>query len=311
MNAPNNQPVAAMTAIRCCPTCGASTGGKEVAQSRPRAEDVDDETRAEHWRGFRPDKVFFTYLRCANCGQVYSSTYFSDVALGGLYHTMGDNSAGEDPVTLARTQAGYVRLLQGVAKPSGRWLDVGADIGLLASALREVPGVEAVDGVEPNTAVHSELKARLGSDGEVSESVADVSRRYDGVAAIHVVDHLLHPVAELTGWRQLLNDQGLLLIVVHSQASVLRRLLRRKWPPYCLQHPQLYSPQSMRSLLDRVGFDVLSVKRTSNYFSVDQVLAVGLAVLGVKYSRRERMRAVVLPLRLGNIAVIAKKRPVV
>jgi hypothetical protein len=297
------------TGARACPTCGAQTGGKEVASSRPRAEDVDDQTRAEHWRGFRPDKVFFSYLRCAKCRQVYSSSYFSEVSLQGLYHTMADNSAGEDPVTLARTQAGYVRVLQGVASPSGRWLDIGADIGLLASALRGVPGVEEVDGVEPNTAVHSELRARLGSEGEISESVASVGHRYDGVAAIHVVDHLLLPMAELTRWRDVLNDEGLLLLVVHSEASVLRRLLRRKWPPYCLQHPQLYSPQSMRSLLDRVGFDVLRVRRTSNYFSVDQVLAVGLAVVGIKYARRDRLRSVVLPLRLGNIAIIAKKRP--
>ena len=99
------------TVERKCPTCRARNGGSEFAASKPRAESLDDETLAEHWRGFRSDKIFFTYLRCATCEQVYSPTYFSDEAVDELYHSMGDNTAGEDPATLTKTQGGYVDIL--------------------------------------------------------------------------------------------------------------------------------------------------------------------------------------------------------
>jgi len=138
--------------------------------------------------------------------------------------------------------------------------------------------------------------------------MSDLSAVPDGsigwAVAIQVLDHLLDPIATLRQIRSKLRPGGALIIVAHNEGSLLRHLMSGRWPPFCLQHPQLFNPASIRVTLGRAGFDKVVVTRSVNYFPL------GFMVRQAAHAVRLDLRKLPLPsvsigLKLGNMIVVA------
>jgi hypothetical protein len=165
---------------------------------------------------------------------------------------------------------------------------------------------------EPNQTIHAALARRLeGVPHTIHAAMrptSDVPKASVSTAAlIHVLDHLLDPEAFLGDLAEKLEHDGVLLIVTHNTASLLARLLGRRFPPFALQHPQLYSPRAMTRLLDRAGFGVLEITPAVNYFPLMHIVRACFAVLGLPAPPPD-VSGPIIPIRLGNMAVIARKR---
>ena len=122
---------------------------------------------------------------------------------------------------------------------------------------------------------------------------------------IHVLDHLLDPISMLRQIRAKLKPSGALVIVTHNEASLLRRIMGVRWPPFCLQHPQLFNPASIRKMLEEAGYGKASVARSQNYFPIS------FMVRQAAYAAGFNLGNVVLPsfpigLKLGNIITLAR-----
>ena len=91
----------------------------------------------------------------------------------------------------------------------------------------------------------------------------DLSAVPDGSAAlvvmVHVLDHILDPKAMLEQIRRKLKPGGRVAIVTHNEQSLLRSLMGKRWPPFCLQHPELYNPRSITKLLNSAGYGSVEV----------------------------------------------------
>jgi hypothetical protein len=122
---------------------------------------------------------------------------------------------------------------------------------------------------------------------------------------IHVLDHLLDPIATLSELRQKLKPGAKLLLVTHNESSLLRRIVGWRWPAFCLQHPQIYNPESMRKLLEAAGYEVLQRSRTVNYFQIDFLLKHLLWAFGIKVKSVPSFGKFTLGLKLGNMLTIA------
>jgi SAM-dependent methyltransferase len=284
--------------------------------SEPPAENAPFPELRDSWRGFfKETKLFFTYRRCGACGQVYAPAYFAPEQLDELYRQMDDNTAGLPEALLAKTQRGYLGLLARKGLPPGGFLELGPDIGLFT---REAMCVRAFDHywmVEPNLAVHPVLQKLLSgrartilSDSAAIASIPDASLSL--IVAIHVLDHLAEPQTLLELLRRKLCPGGSILVVTHDQQSFLARLFGRRWPPYCLQHPQLYDATSLKKSLERAGFGQVRVRKTTNYFPVTYLLRHFLFAAGGGRIRLPELSWLNLGLRLGNIAAIATKSAV-
>jgi SAM-dependent methyltransferase len=124
---------------------------------------------------------------------------------------------------------------------------------------------------------------------------------------IHVLDHLLQPKEFLREVRASLEPGGVVLIVTHDCASVLARALGRRWPPYTLQHPQLFSQRSLAALLQASGFDVVETVKTTNYFPLPFLMRAALTVFGLPEGFAPAGEKPLLGLKLGNLGTIARK----
>jgi hypothetical protein len=125
------------------------------------------------------------------------------------------------------------------------------------------------------------------------------------VVMIHVLDHLIEPAETLRRMSKKLKPGALLLLVTHDERSLLAKLAGPRWPAFCLQHPQLYNPKSMRALLERLGFRSVKTDKTYNHFPLMYLAKHLLWALGIKVGSLPLQDKFALPLKLGNIVTLA------
>jgi SAM-dependent methyltransferase len=293
---------------RNCPTCGGT--GPRVIGSKPPGEDQTFPTLTESWFGFFKTKVFFTYHRCAGCGLLFSPVYFTDSALHELYSKMPDNTAGVDQANLQRTQDGYLDALGAKSPVEGDYLELGPDIGLLTAAILPRLAGGRLWLFEPNVAVHDALSQRVnGHRAVISPEMSNFDIVPDGTVAlctmIHVLDHLPKAGDIVKQLARKLKPGGRILIVTHDESSLLARMLKQRWPAYCLQHPHLFNRESTEAFLRSCGLKTQVSRRAINFFPVVYLLKHLLFAMGTKSAAGWKVWGPTLPLRLGNRVTVA------
>ena len=301
---------------RGCPACGASSklARKDVA-SEPTAETTDYAELIPAWNGFFKEKVFFSYDRCSNCGLLYAPTFFTPAQLEELYAQMPPNMDVVPMEALRKTQRGYYEALKSMSPPAGDYIEIGPDIGLFTENCVRDGKFGKYWLFEPNRDVESALSATMqGRPHAVIHDMFGFSQVPDRTAGaavmVHVLDHLLDPVATLRELREKLTQGARLAIVTHDESSLLRRIFGKRWPAFCLQHPEIYNPKSMRKLLDTAGYDVVELKKTVNYFPVQFLLRHLLWAVGLKVKTVPSFGGITIGLKLGNMITIATPKAV-
>ncbi|MFC7536716.1 class I SAM-dependent methyltransferase [Sphingomonas sp. GCM10030256] len=294
---------------RDCPACGADEPRDEVFSDR-RAEAISMDELKPFWSGLFKEKVFFTYSRCQSCEQMYAPHFFTNEQLGELYADMAPNMEDVPGPALEATQRGYWREAKKAAPLDGGFLEIGPDVGYIVRDAAREAGYDHYWLFEPNRAVHAELaSATNGKPHTISTEMDDLSPVPDGsiglAVMIHVLDHLLDPLAMLTQIRTKLKPGGTLMIVTHNEKSLLRSAMGVKFPPFCLQHPELYNPNSMTRLVKRAGYDTVKVGRSRNYFPIAFMVRQAAWTVGIDLAKAPLPQKPV-GLKLGNMLTIAK-----
>lgn len=295
---------------RNCPGCGDMGATPEISSTR-RAEAMSFAAIRPYWTGLLKEKIFFSYHRCHACGLLFAPIFFSVAQLETLYASMAPNMDEVGSDAIGRTQRGYFEVAAKAGSLDGGYLEIGADVGHIVGHSAHRGDFDCFWLFEPNRAVHRQLAAATaGRPHTILTDMADLSAVPDasiGLAVmVHVLDHLLDPAAMLRQVRAKLRPGGTLLIVTHNEASLLRRVLGAKWPPFCLQHPQVYSPASITRLIADAGYRQIEVGPTRNYFPIGFLIRQAAWTVGIK------LDAVPLPtvpvgLKLGNIVSVTRR----
>lgn len=294
---------------RACPCCGQSGGAPEIA-SDPRAEQLPPGALKDAWEGLNSDKPFFCYHRCRQCGLLFNPVYFSDDSLAALYGDLAPNMDMVPPDHIRRTQRGYFDQIADKALLTGGYLEIGPDVGYLVEEASRRGAFDHFWLYEPNMAVHGRLRRAAGDKPvTLTPAMFDLSAIPAGsvglAVMIHVLDHLTDPLGMLRQIVDRLRPGGMLAIVTHNEASLLRRLIGRRWPPFCLQHPQLFSPQTIGAMLLRAGLETPLVRGSSNVFPSDFLVRQMMQAAGISPGRMA-LPSVSVRLRLGNILTLAR-----
>lgn len=293
---------------RACPLCASSDARDEV-HSRRRAETLPFAELRTFWSGLQ-EKPFFTYHRCAGCGLLYNPVYFTDAQLAELYGDMAANMHVVSNDAIVATQRGYFARAAEQGGLDGGYLEIGPDAGHIVAAAAQGGKFDHFWLFEPNLAIHDALHAAAGNNpATLRPEMDDLSAVPDGsiglAVMIHVLDHMLDPLAMLRQIRAKLRPGGQLMIVTHDERSLLRQVMGLRWPPFCLQHPEVYNPATIKTALTKAGFADVAVERSLNYFPVD------FLALNVVWALGGKAQSLPLPkraigLRLGNILTLAR-----
>jgi 2-polyprenyl-3-methyl-5-hydroxy-6-metoxy-1,4-benzoquinol methylase len=294
---------------RACPACGTRDPLDEI-WSQPRAEALSFEDLRPHWSGLFKDKIFFSYARCSACKLLYAPRYFTDDQLGNLYADMAPNMEDVPGDALAATQRDYWHTAKAAGLTAGGYLEIGPDIGYIVERAAREGSFDQFWLYEPNVAVHAQLAAAaLEKPHHISTAMHDLSavpeRSIALAVMVHVLDHLLDPMATLKAVREKMKPDGMVLIVTHNEDSLLRRATSVRWPPFCLQHPELYNPDSITQIAQRAGFNQVDVARAKNYFPIAFLARQACHAVGFKVGKLPLPESSI-GLKLGNIVTIAR-----
>lgn len=214
-------------------------------------------------------------------------------------------------MALRKTQRGYFNTLKARSSLEGDYIEIGPDTGLFVENCVIEGSFNKYWLYEPNREVANTLRGALkGAPHAIVHEMSNFSavpRAESGaVVMVHVLDHLLDPLTTLRELRSKLREGGVIAIVTHNESSILRRLFGARWVPFCLQHPQVYNPRSMKSLLEVAGFDDIQISRTVNYFPVQFLLKHLFWALGIKVETTPSFGGWHIGLKLGNIITTAR-----
>lgn len=156
------------------------------------------------------------------------------------------------------------------AVPGGRLLDLGCGSGLWLAGMRrlgwQVEGID-FDPAAATAAATRGLHVRCGSLEQ--QRFADAT--FNAITMSHVVEHLPNPVKTLTECARILKPGGRLILWTPNTASLGHHLLKQYWrglePP---RHLHLFSPASVRALLEKAGFPRISVRSRNSRFIWEQ-----------------------------------------
>ena len=237
---------------RSCPLCGAGP-----ARAAPFIGDSIDEGRidASSFASRKtPEYMSHAMVRCLDCDLVYVDRPPSEADLAASYHAADYDSAeeAEDAAdAYARASAPMLKKLKG----RGAALEIGTGTGAFLERLQRAGFAELV-GVEPSAAAieaapaHRKGWIRKGIFEEKDFAPAS----FDLICCFMTLEHVRDPGALVTSVRRLLKPGGVFVAVTHDYRGLLNLVLGRRSPIIDLEHMQLFSRASSRTLLSSHGY---------------------------------------------------------
>ena len=199
---------------------------------------------------------------CCRCGieRLYDRVAETSLdLLYGAYYAPADPS----PVALEQQLGNPTfahrrrRLHQFAGARTRRILEIGCGDGNFLETLRRA-GWD-VHGQEVSASTAAIVERRHGISVTAGALEAVPAHPFPIVAAYHVFEHVYHPAIWLRSVHRLIEPRGLLHVQVPNAASLTRRLSGSEWASLVFpQHVYFYAPSTLRALLERFGFTVLS-----------------------------------------------------
>jgi SAM-dependent methyltransferase len=259
-----------------------------------------------------PEYMHWQLCVCDECDLLYADPAPRPEDLAWLYRE-ADFDSGEEARLAARTYSTFLpRILEEIPDRDGA-VDIGTGDG---SFLRELlaAGFENAFGIEPSSAPieSADPSVRHLIRQNVFESSSLEPDSLSLVTCFHTIEHLSDPLSFCRHAHGALKPGGAMFLIGHNRRAASARLLGRKSPIFDIEHLQLFSPASMRALLDSAGFSRIEscpvfnrypLKYWAKLFPFPKRLKSGLTALLDK----SRVGRWVVQLPPGNIAAIAFK----
>jgi SAM-dependent methyltransferase len=206
-------------------------------------------------------------VRCHTCGHMQLERMPGEAALSAAY---GEAESLDYVEEEAGQRATARRVLDAIEGHTGRGdlLDLGCWVGfLLAEAGRR--GWSTL-GVEPSAFASAYARENLGLDVQTEDLfAADLGdRTFDAVFLGDVIEHLPDPGGALERIRPMLADGGVLAMALPDAGSRLARAMGARWWSVIPTHVHYFTRRSMRTLLERHGYEALAIGTSPKLFTV-------------------------------------------
>lgn len=160
---------------------------------------------------------------------------------------------------------GRLKSTTGISK--GKLLDVGCYTGEFAAAAAEFGfdafGVEAVEQAAKMAGDRFGIRVFQG----MFEDARIDGAPFEVISFIHSFEHMSNPHQVVSRARNLLAENGALLIEIPNFDSWSRKVSGSKWRQFIGDHRLFYSPTTIRNLLESEGFIVRYLKPVPKYLS--------------------------------------------
>lgn len=258
-----------------------------------------------------PENMHFQLNDCSSCDLRYASPAPTSDDLDREY-LVADFDSTVEARFAARTYIKSLKkiLVRGLNRESA--LDIGTGDGAFLKELLNY-GFKNVVGVEPSAAPIAKADSKIKplirhSPFRKSDFNAN---SFDLVTCFQTLEHVYDPLEALSGMSALLKPGGALFVVVHNRKATANRVMGLKSPIYDIEHMQLFSTQSIRTALEKAGFENVEVKTIVNTYPLQYWLRLSPLPRSIKGSVEKLLRGLsrlALPVPVGNMAAIGFKK---
>ncbi len=253
---------------------------------------IDEPSPAELCPACRSGETFVKYVvaestirRCRSCTQmwlspqpslddlkhVYDISYFQNqrffvdgsTSLYGYYDYLAERFD---------RQSGYVDLMRRIRSLLGdlqhpaRYVDVGCGMGYLMDVAHD-EGFD-VSGVEFNPAAADRLRQKYVFPVHVGDVLDFHEGPFEAITLMDVVEHFLDPFGTMAHIGSLARQGGILALSTMDCDSMTSQLLGTRVEDFrrTREHVFFFTRRSIKALLERSGFDVLSIHSFGHSF---------------------------------------------
>ncbi len=294
-------------ALRRCPVCGQA--GEVRLQRSFDPSRVDANTFSSRKR---PELMHWTMAECVSCDLLFALDPPGLEALRDAYVEAAFD-AGRESIAAARTYEAAVRGL--VLDPSG-WpaerlqvLDVGCGDGAFLMQMQGL-GASRTVGIEISEEPIRRAPAEIRGSIECCMIEEYEGRNFTLATTFQVLEHFAEPLRVMTRLRESLVPGGLVMGVVHDRRALANRILGLRSPIWDVEHLQLFSPKSVRALVEASGLRFVGMRHITNAYPIEYWLRLAPVPTalrpGLETIARLGGRELTLPLRVGNLAFVAQ-----
>ena len=292
-------PVRRAPSSPACRVCG--TRITRLYRRKLRAPDVASFTPSASDFG-----IFYDLYRCEGCHAVFAAECLSFDALAHEYATSLPDGYMVEEKNRRSNFRHLTRLIAGYVDPAQplQLLDVGASTGLFLDTVRALYPHWRLNGIEASSAAVEVCRrlfglALLHGMFESAYAIPDASQ--DVVTMLDFLEHVANPMLVAQAAWRCLKPGGILAITTPNIDSWTARIFGPRWWSFRAMHTLYFSPLSMRQMLARAGFRIVSMRGLIRLFSLRYCLRhLGWTIRGPRYS-------LPFPLALGDMLVIARK----
>jgi len=265
---------------------------------------------ADRWRQ-RVSVGEWSYVACESCEltrvEPFPSSEDAEAMYGDDYFTAAANAGYDDYTADAsvhrRNGRGRLGRLGPPNRPGARLVDVGCAFGYTLLEAREAGWDPA--GVDANASARQAVRdAGMPCAARLSDLDLDASS-VDAVTFFQSLEHIPDPRAALAEARQLLTDDGSILIETWDRSSRTARAMGRHWqqlsPPSVLW---LFDQQTMAALARETGLRVDAWRWSTKWVTLGLVMGQVGEGPSSGSRMRSRMRGLRLPYFLDDLVTV-------
>ncbi|MDQ3003581.1 MAG: class I SAM-dependent methyltransferase [Fibrobacterota bacterium] len=251
----------------------------------------------------------YKMVKCVNTGLVFSREILPEEELKTLY--------AESEVTFSEytdiIRTDYWRPLESFSASLRKdaALEIGCSSGFFLEELQQ-QGVREVHGCEPSLEAKAKaadsVKQRIHTGFFTGGTYPDDT--FDLICSFQTLDHLSDPLDMLKACIEKLRPGGLIYIIVHNMDGLQARIFGERSPIIDVEHVYLFNPRTLTLAVEKTGFETLGCFPIMNSYPIGYLTTHAplpfkkqinslFKLLGLSQVR--------IPLRLGNIGIVARK----
>ncbi|SOD96553.1 class I SAM-dependent methyltransferase [Spirosoma fluviale] len=226
----------------------------------------------------------FEIQQCQQCGFRLTNPRPDGNSIGAYYKSdqyVSHNDKGGGLINTAyRTVRNYtlqskLNLINELTGKPGRIVDVGCGTGAFLESCQK--GGWAITGMEPDPDARAMAKEKLQAEVKPDLEALAGAEPFDIVSLWHVLEHIPNLSESIQQLRNLLTEQGTLLIAVPNSDSYDAQLFKEYWAAYDVpRHLHHFTPLTIEPLFNKHGFKL--VKQLPMVFD-----AFYIAMLSTRY----------------------------
>jgi 2-polyprenyl-3-methyl-5-hydroxy-6-metoxy-1,4-benzoquinol methylase len=247
-------------------------------------------------------------VQCRECGLVYTDPRPEGEDIVETYRAVEDPLYVEERAGRVLTFEHHLKPLERLTgPPAGRPL---LDVGCYTGVFVEIAGNHGWSawGVEPSQwAVEQAQERGLRVVQGILDTAALPEAGFDVVTMWDVIEHVVDPRNTIEQAYRLLKPGGLVVIHTIDIDSAFARLMGHRWPWLMEMHLFYFSRRTLKAMLERCGFEVLSDRPQGRYLRLGYLMSRLCALLPVVGRPGEwlvdklRLRGVAVPVNVGDL----------